>query len=164
MRRVTFFDMGRVSLKDTSLVNVCETTTGTHPDTLRAVNTFGQRLRTAREAHGYSQEQVGDAVGVTKATISKWELGKGEPSLFALTALRTLLHTSLDELVCGVATPATLVGNIHRVMDTDPEATRAYDIGRAKDSSELGVLIRFRAMSPRRRSALLEIMKPEKDG
>lgn len=152
--------MGRVSDTDTPLVNVSETTTEAHTDTLRAVNTFGQRLRTAREAHGYSQEQVGDAVGVTKATISKWELGKGEPSLAGLAALRSLLNTSLDELVCGVATAAGLVANINRVMDADPEATRGYDIGRAKDSREVSVLVRFRALTARKRDAILELLKP----
>lgn len=140
-------------------VNYMETTTEADTDTLRAVKTFGQRLRSAREARGYSQEQLGAEVGVTKATVSKWELDKGVPSLAGLRGLRATLGFSLDYAICGDASPATLAANVYRVMDQGP-STDEYEVNRARDSVELGLLIRFRALKPRARAGLLELLKP----
>lgn len=37
---------------------------------------IGERLRKLRDAEGWSQQYVGDKVGVTRAAISQWEHGK----------------------------------------------------------------------------------------
>jgi transcriptional regulator with XRE-family HTH domain len=37
------------------------------------------RRRLIRESHGLSQEVVAQAVGVTRATLCRWELGLREP-------------------------------------------------------------------------------------
>lgn len=125
------------------------------------MDTFGQRLRAARGALGYSQEQIGDAVGVTKATVSKWELDQAQPSLDGLRRLRELLRISLDSLICGESRERIAVRNIHTVMEGSAEPyINRDDVARAADSSELAILLRFRTMKPRTRAALLELLKP----
>ncbi len=42
---------------------------------------FGDRLREARTAAGMTQEQLGFALGVTKASISAWENGCNDPPI-----------------------------------------------------------------------------------
>lgn len=42
---------------------------------------FGERLKDVREEKGYSQEELGDMVGVSKATISKYENNINPPKL-----------------------------------------------------------------------------------
>lgn len=37
---------------------------------------FGDQLKQARDAKGWSQERVGFELDVTKATVSKWEIGR----------------------------------------------------------------------------------------
>lgn len=37
--------------------------------------TFSQQLARLRRKHGMSQEQVGAVAGVSRQTVSKWELG-----------------------------------------------------------------------------------------
>jgi transcriptional regulator with XRE-family HTH domain len=37
--------------------------------------TMGDRIRTLREARGFSQQQLADAVGVTKGAVGQWERG-----------------------------------------------------------------------------------------
>jgi len=37
-------------------------------------------IRTARERHKRTQQQIANAIGVTKATISRWETGLDLPS------------------------------------------------------------------------------------
>ncbi|ELI0359999.1 XRE family transcriptional regulator [Vibrio cholerae] len=40
---------------------------------------IGKNIKKHRERLGLSQEKLGEAVGVTKSTISQWELGKVDP-------------------------------------------------------------------------------------
>lgn len=143
---------------ETLPVNVFETTRVSERDTLRAVSTFGQRLRAARDARGYSQEQLGAEVGVTKATVSKWELDRGEPSLAALRGLRATLGLDLNSAICGEATATTLPSNVMGVRDS--AALDPYDVATARDSIEVGVLMRLRVLKPRKRAAILELLKP----
>lgn len=48
---------------------------------------FAKRLKEFREARGYTQTDVADALGVQKSTISKWELGQREASLATIKQL-----------------------------------------------------------------------------
>lgn len=50
---------------------------------------------------GLSQDQLADQLDVSKASVSSWELNKTMPEAGKLSALRTVLKTSLDELICG---------------------------------------------------------------
>lgn len=45
---------------------------------------FKQRIRKARIEMGYSQEQLARELGVSFATINRWENGKSEPRQIAL--------------------------------------------------------------------------------
>ena len=42
---------------------------------------FGKNINKLRKKAGYSQEELGDKIGVTRQTISKWELEQTSPSL-----------------------------------------------------------------------------------
>lgn len=42
---------------------------------------FPQKLMELRRSHGLSQEQLGEKIGVTRQTISKWELGQTTPEM-----------------------------------------------------------------------------------
>ena len=42
--------------------------------------TFGTRLRRAREAGGLSQEQVATLAGVSLSTVRNWETGRSAPN------------------------------------------------------------------------------------
>lgn len=64
-------------------------------------SSFGERLRHARLALGQTQEQIGFAVDVSKASVSAWENGRESPSFRALSKLGRAVGQSLDELVCG---------------------------------------------------------------
>ena len=66
--------------------------------------TFGERLMSLRRARGLSQEALGDMLGVTRQTVSKWELGQTTPELEKLVELAKLFDLSLDALVNGAST------------------------------------------------------------
>lgn len=60
---------------------------------------FSEKLITLRKAKGWSQEQLGEKIGVSRQTVSKWELGDTTPEMEKLIALGDLFGISLDELV-----------------------------------------------------------------
>ena len=66
---------------------------------------FSEELICLRKQKGLSQEQLGEEVGVTRQTVSKWELGETTPDMDKLIQLAKLFEISIDELV-GKEAPA----------------------------------------------------------
>ena len=62
---------------------------------------IGEKLRTARQLIGMTQEQVGEAIHVRRQTISNWETGKSLPDVLSVIGLSDLYKVSLDELLKG---------------------------------------------------------------
>lgn len=58
-----------------------------------------ETLQQMRREHGYSQEQLADALGVARQTVSKWETGQAVPELGGLIALSELYGVTIDRLV-----------------------------------------------------------------
>ena len=56
------------------------------------------KMVTLRKRTGMSQQEVADAIGVTRQTISNWELGQGSPTLDRAAELARLYDVSLDDL------------------------------------------------------------------
>lgn len=59
---------------------------------------IAENLAFLRRAHGYSQEQVADRVGVSRQAVAKWETGETTPDLLNSMALAEVYGVSLDEL------------------------------------------------------------------
>ena len=60
---------------------------------------FGENLIRSRKKSGLSQEEVAAKLGVSRQTVSKWELGETLPDIQQTKKLSTLYHITLDELV-----------------------------------------------------------------
>ena len=60
---------------------------------------IGKKIMELRKKNGFSQEELADKVGVTRQTISKWELGETSPDLKQAKELSNIFKVSLDELV-----------------------------------------------------------------
>lgn len=63
--------------------------------------TFDEKLMNLRKSRGWSQEELGDKLGVTRQTVSKWELGTTTPEMEKLAQMSELFGVSIDELVKG---------------------------------------------------------------
>ena len=57
------------------------------------------RLRELRTEMGMSQEQIAEALNVSRQAVAKWEAGANVPDLDNLLALSALFDVSLDRLV-----------------------------------------------------------------
>ena len=59
---------------------------------------LGNSLFHARKKSGLSQEEVAEKLGVSRQTISKWELDETLPDIRQAKRLSSLYHLTLDEL------------------------------------------------------------------
>lgn len=60
---------------------------------------LGEKVLKLRKKFNISQEQLGEQVGVTRQTISNWELGETHPNPEQLKLLSKTLNISIDELL-----------------------------------------------------------------
>ena len=60
---------------------------------------LGDHIQQARKKAQLSQEKLGDMVGVTRQTISNWELNITTPDANQLLALSKALQVSMDALM-----------------------------------------------------------------
>ena len=63
------------------------------------MGSLGQSLTRARKKQGLTQEQAGEKLGVSRQTISKWELDETLPDIRQAKELSRLYETTLDDLI-----------------------------------------------------------------
>lgn len=79
--------------------------------------TLGQKLIALRKARGMTQEELSEAIGVTRQTISKWELDTSTPDLDYLCKLCDLFGVTADYLIRpNIEEPET----VRAITDTPP--------------------------------------------
>lgn len=61
----------------------------------------GQFIASLRRGRGLTQEQLGERLGVTNKTVSRWETGAYMPDIGTLVPLAEQLGVSVNELLCG---------------------------------------------------------------
>ena len=81
---------------------------------------LGSSLFNARKKSGLSQEDVAEKLGVSRQTISKWELDETLPDIRQSKRLSSLYHLTLDELVDFDID----VKEIERVIENTSEETQ----------------------------------------
>ena len=62
---------------------------------------IGKFIAQLRKEHGFSQEKLGEMLGVTNKTISRWETGTYLPPAEMLLSMSNLFHITINELLSG---------------------------------------------------------------
>ena len=62
---------------------------------------LGALISKARKKKNISKEQLAEKVGVTPATVTKWEKNIGKPSFSNLILITKILDLTFDELILG---------------------------------------------------------------
>lgn len=92
---------------------------------------FNDRLTDLRKRKGLSQEQLGYELGVSRQTVSNWELGQSYPDFQRLVLLSDYYEMSLDELVRGVD-----VGDMRALNESEKQISSIYsDVERGKEAA-----------------------------
>lgn len=64
---------------------------------------FNEKLQALRKGRGLTQEELAQALYVSRTAISKWESGRGYPSIDSLKAISCFFSVTVDELLSGEA-------------------------------------------------------------
>lgn len=60
---------------------------------------LNEKLQQLRKQKGFTQEELAEKLYVSRTAISKWESGRGYPSIDSLKAISKLFGISIDELL-----------------------------------------------------------------
>lgn len=62
---------------------------------------FHEKLQELRKGRGLTQEELAEALFVSRTAISKWESGRGYPSIDSLKEIASYFSVSIDDLLSG---------------------------------------------------------------
>ena len=62
---------------------------------------FNEKLQELRKSRGLTQEELAEALFVSRTAVSKWESGRGYPSIDSLKEISKYLSVTIDELLTG---------------------------------------------------------------
>ena len=62
---------------------------------------FSEKLQELRKSRGLTQEELAQEIYVSRTAISKWESGRGYPSIDSLKAISAFFSVSVDDLLSG---------------------------------------------------------------
>ena len=62
---------------------------------------FNEKLQELRKEKGLTQEELAQALFVSRAAVSKWESGRGYPGIDSLKAIAKYFSVSIDSLLSG---------------------------------------------------------------
>ena len=64
--------------------------------------TIADRIQSLRKAKGMSQEELADAVGVSRQAVSKWESEQATPDLDKVVIMSDVFEVTTDYLLKGI--------------------------------------------------------------
>ena len=60
---------------------------------------LSEKIQKLRKEQGLTQEQFAEQLFVSRTAVSKWETGRGTPSMESLKQIANLFHITLDQLL-----------------------------------------------------------------
>ncbi len=70
--------------------------------------TIADRIQSLRKQKGMSQEELADAVGVSRQAVSKWESEQATPDLDKVVTMSEIFDTTTDYLLKGIEPVETI--------------------------------------------------------
>ncbi len=62
---------------------------------------FNEKLQELRKSKSLTQEELAEALFVSRTAISKWESGRGYPSIDSLKEISRFFCVTIDDLICS---------------------------------------------------------------
>ena len=62
---------------------------------------FNEKLQELRKSRSMTQEELAEALFVSRTAVSKWESGKGYPNIDSLKAISRFFSVTIDDLICS---------------------------------------------------------------
>lgn len=82
---------------------------------------FSDKLQLVRKSRGMIQDELAEALGVSRQAVAKWESGQSYPDIANLIALSDIFRTTVDRLVrdedCGTSAVRAVSTDIERLSE-----------------------------------------------
>ena len=62
---------------------------------------FSEKLQELRKSRSMTQEELAEALFVSRTAISKWESGRGYPNIDSLKEISRFFSVTIDDLICS---------------------------------------------------------------
>ena len=62
---------------------------------------FSEKLQELRKNRSMTQEELAEALFVSRTAVSKWESGRGYPSIDSLKEISRFFSVTIDDLICS---------------------------------------------------------------
>ena len=62
---------------------------------------FSEKLQELRKSRSMTQEELAESLFVSRTAISKWESGRGYPSIDSLKQISRFFSVTIDDLICS---------------------------------------------------------------
>lgn len=110
---------------------------------------YGNNIKAIRIARGLSQADVASALGVSRNTVSSWEVGRTEPNMEMVSKLAKLFTCKTDDFITGNTAPSfdyvlsdqerTLIETLRTASDSERQSiqravTYALLMGKGNDN------------------------------
>ena len=109
---------------------------------------IGQQIRNYRKAHGLSQEQLAELVGISVPHMSHIETGNTKLSLPVFVSLANALGVQTDDLLCQTPSGRTIACQEMAELVALFHATASYHYRHRKSSKNLPRQIRNTRLTP----------------
>ena len=96
---------------------------------------FHEKLQELRKQKALTQEELAEALYVSRAAISKWESGRGYPNIDSLKAISVFFGVTVDELLSG--------NEALRIAEEDHKQKEEHICGLVFGLIDLGVILLF---------------------
>lgn len=88
---------------------------------------------------GWTQQRLGDAIGVSKGAVSRWESDQDQPQMGLLGPISRELRVSLDHLVCGRSMVREETGSYTATLH--PDLAKLLELGKGLSQARLQALL-----------------------
>lgn len=99
---------------------------------------LGALIKTLRKERKITQKKLGEMIGVSEGTISKYEANVSMPPFETMRSLASIFNVSMDTL-CGMKHQGTI--SVHGLSETQAETLKAlvnaYRVKNAHSSKQL---------------------------
>ena len=101
---------------------------------------LGENIYTHRNAKGWSQTDLAEALDVSRQSVSKWENSTATPDLDKLIKMKTLFGVTLDELVFGESEEKGVESEENTTQTSSPQGFDFYIKSKSQLRMVFGVI------------------------
>jgi transcriptional regulator with XRE-family HTH domain len=73
----------------------------TYDGAMSSLHEIGARIRSARQEQGLTQDELAQAIGVSRSAVAQWETGRAGQVMANLTRVATALDVGVEHLMVG---------------------------------------------------------------